>query len=610
MDNIKFRMVAYTGAAGKYSPDAPMCGNEDNFYVDDNLSDNISGHCVADEIINMSDCGTIMAVCDGMGGMNAGEVASAIAVETIKDYFSPNRINLDIARNPKARKEYLEKLVVEADKRIKDDSKRNPKHEGMGSTIILAWIVGDELTLTWCGDSRAYRFNPATGLKMLSEDHSYVQELVKKGLITYEDTFDHPQGNIITRSLGDPDKKSRPETREFNLYKGDIILLCSDGLSGVLRDRKIKDSDGHYYPGKNIEDLIRDNTSSMVQCKNALWDAAQEADWYDNVTILLCQILEGPQLANLPEDTEEEERVSDDDSNNINRTIDSFNGESGDKKKVAGWNKTLHLNLKIKPKKILIIGLCAIALCLGLVIWFTHKPAGASLRDINSKREYLVSVVDSLSKVLANNETYKSMSIGTPDSLICFKEINAIISNVKDSISLKDAESNLERFKDGISDRIYELDLITKKSKDCTDEAKLAELNKLKLACLNQSLSREEVEKRVSNILTGEAKSTTDATETTQVTPSPTSPAPAETSRENVGSQPKQELTPVKPDTVEETFVMVAAPGHIQQINAIVSRYKQQGYNFMGIFEMDGSLVPKDKYIEGKTYTIRFAKAN
>lgn len=321
-------MVAYTGAAGKYDPDAPMCGNEDNFYVDDNLSDKLTGHCVADEVIDMNDCGVVMAVCDGMGGMNAGEVASAIAVETIKDYFSPNRVTLDIARNPKDRKNYLEKLVIEADKRIKDDAKRNPKHEGMGSTIILAWIVDDELTLTWCGDSRAYKYNPLNGLTLLSEDHSYVQELVNKGLITYEDTFEHPQGNIITRSLGDPGKKAKPETREFSLYKDDIILLCSDGLSGVLRDRKTKDSDGHYFTGENIEDIIKDNTSSMVKCKNALWDAAQNAEWYDNVTILLYQILEGPEYHNIPKAQNQETEQSD-----LNKTLDSYCDLSDDKKK-------------------------------------------------------------------------------------------------------------------------------------------------------------------------------------------------------------------------------------------------------------------------------------
>ncbi len=136
----------------------------------------------------------------------------------------------------------------------------------------------------------------------------------------------------------------------------------------------------------------------------------------------------------------------------------------------------------------------------------THKSKDSISQDIESKREYLVSVVDSLSKVLANNETFKTMSNESPDSLICFREIYAKISNVRDSISLKDTERNLERFKDYVSDCIYEIDYITEKSKDCKDEANLSKLKDLRLACLNQSLSREEVEKRVSNILNNESK--------------------------------------------------------------------------------------------------------
>lgn len=295
MKNIKFRMVAFTGAAGKYDPSAPMVGNEDNFYVDDNLSDDIPSHFEIDKVIDLADYGLIMAVADGMGGQNAGEIASGIAVKTVQDFFEPGKLNDRIVETEETRRKYLEKLVVEADRRVKEDAKDNPEHEGMGSTIILAWIVGEKLTLTWCGDSRAYRYNPhsSIGIELLSEDHSYVQELVKKNVITYEDTFDHPQGNIVTRSLGESGRVAQPETRQYEIFENDIILLCSDGLSGVLRDKKTKDHDGNYYPGENIEDLIKNNIASMKQCKDALWDAAERSDWYDNVTIILCQILEG-----------------------------------------------------------------------------------------------------------------------------------------------------------------------------------------------------------------------------------------------------------------------------------------------------------------------------
>ena len=291
--HITFRMVAYTDAAGKYSETAFRNGNEDNFYVDDDLSDDIPAHMSHDTPTTLSDCGLLMAVADGMGGMNAGEVASQIAVDTVAEYFAPGRITPDLAANVDARTKYLEDVIREADRRIKADAHSNSEHDGMGSTIILAWIVGDQLTVSWCGDSRAYRFNPANGLEMLSEDHSYVQELVKRGVLTYEQTFAHPQGNIVMRSLGDPNKAAEPETRQFSLCNGDIILLCSDGLSGVLRDRPTFDDDNQLLPGDTIEDIMREHYDSLVQCREALWAAARRADWYDNVTAILCRIVDG-----------------------------------------------------------------------------------------------------------------------------------------------------------------------------------------------------------------------------------------------------------------------------------------------------------------------------
>lgn len=292
-NSITFRLTAYSDAAGKYDPTAPLKGNEDNFYVDDDLGDDVPGRCQTDSEISMTEYGCLMAVADGMGGMNAGEIASGIAIETVKEYFEPHKIDAKLAGSSAGRRKYLEEVIKEADQRIKTDAKNNPEHEGMGSTIILAWIVGDKMTVSWCGDSRAYRYNPNSGLVPLSTDHSYVQELVNKGVISYEDTFEHPQGNIVTRSLGDPNHSARPETRDFDIYNNDIILLCSDGLSGVLRDRKTKDYNGNYYPGDTIEDIMAANTASMAQCRDALMSAAQNADWYDNVTVLLCQILNG-----------------------------------------------------------------------------------------------------------------------------------------------------------------------------------------------------------------------------------------------------------------------------------------------------------------------------
>jgi len=286
-------MVAYTDAAGKYNPDAARNGNEDSFYVDDDLGDEVPNHCTKDAVRTLSDCGLLMVVADGMGGMNAGEVASQIAIETVEEYFSPGKIVPDMAATHEKRKEYLESVIVEADKRIKVDARRNPEHDGMGSTIILAWMMGQEISVSWCGDSRAYRFNPQTGIEPLSEDHSYVQDLVREGKITYEATFGHPNGNIVTRSLGDPGKTAEPESRCFKVYNHDIIFLCSDGLSGVLRDKKTKKQNGEYYPGENMEDIIRANCATLEECREALWAAAERADWYDNVTLVMCEVMDG-----------------------------------------------------------------------------------------------------------------------------------------------------------------------------------------------------------------------------------------------------------------------------------------------------------------------------
>lgn len=290
---IKIRLTAFSDAAGKFDPNAPLNGNEDNFYIDDNFTDGVSYSAKLDNPVELSPLGCLMVVADGMGGMNAGEVASAIAVDTVKDFFSAGKITPAIAGDHTSRSRYMQQVIVEADRRIKTQAAANADQQGMGSTMIMAWIVGSQMSLVWIGDSRAYRFNPAGGLQLVSRDHSYVQELVNNGVISYEDTFEHPQGNIVTRSLGDPSHSALPESKLVDLFTGDIVLLCSDGLSGVVRDVKTADENGAPLPGDTIEDILCANTDSMTRCREQLMAAAERNHWYDNVTVLLCQILEG-----------------------------------------------------------------------------------------------------------------------------------------------------------------------------------------------------------------------------------------------------------------------------------------------------------------------------
>ncbi|MDR1680350.1 MAG: protein phosphatase 2C domain-containing protein [Prevotellaceae bacterium] len=267
--------------------------NEDDCCLIVHLADGQPGFTPDKEFL-LDEKGALLVVCDGMGGMNAGEAASKRAVETIREWFAPANLTGEKMATPEAVRQYIVKAIIDADSRIKKESSADRTKEGMGSTAVLAWIKEQRVYVGWCGDSRAYRFNPVDGLKQLSHDHSYVQELVDAGSLSEELAFDHPHSNIITRSLGDPSGAARPDVNDCALRNGDVILLCSDGLCGVLRDAE-------------IEAIMRRHTGSMRACRDALWEAARDAGWHDNVTIELCQILSGcSQIAAPPDNTENE----------------------------------------------------------------------------------------------------------------------------------------------------------------------------------------------------------------------------------------------------------------------------------------------------------------
>lgn len=278
---MKFRIAAYTDSAGKTNPQAPRNGNEDNMFINADLSDRDRQVMFSlDNEENLSNGGCLLVVADGMGGMNAGEVASEIAIEVVKNAFDPETLPQSVLASDKTREQFMEDVVLKADEAVKKHASEHSECEGMGSTIILAWVHDQHLSVTWCGDSRCYIYRDGLGLKQISKDHSYVQSLIDDGKITEEQAFDHPLGNIITRSLGDPSKKAKADSITVPLCKGDIILVNSDGLSGVLRDSE-------------MEQIIRDNRETMGKCREALFDAAQAADWYDNVTGILCEITDG-----------------------------------------------------------------------------------------------------------------------------------------------------------------------------------------------------------------------------------------------------------------------------------------------------------------------------
>ena len=272
MSIIKFIMAARCEAAGRPN-------NEDNFQLTDNLA-NDQWSFVTDSEVDLGEKGALLIVCDGMGGANAGEVASKSAVETVKEWFSSERLTEKIVADSENIVQYIKQAIVAADLKIKEEGNTDKEKEGMGTTIVLAWVIGQSVFVGWCGDSRAYCFNPSAGLIRLSHDHSFVQSLVDMGQLSEELAFNHPNGNIITQSLGDTLQEAQPEVREYPLRNGDVIMLCSDGLNGVLRDRV-------------IEEVMRDNAENMAACRDALWETARKTGWDDNVTIGLCRIVSG-----------------------------------------------------------------------------------------------------------------------------------------------------------------------------------------------------------------------------------------------------------------------------------------------------------------------------
>ena len=269
-ETIRFRLAVRCEAAGRPN-------NEDNYHINADIAAG-SKQFTGDEVLDLGAKGAVMVVCDGMGGMNAGEVASDIAVKTINAWFDTSHINDDVLSSDATRCDYIKRAIQAADANIKNESKADEAKSGMGSTIVMVWLLDGKAYVGWCGDSRAYKYNPNSGFSQMSHDHSYVQELVDAGKLAPELAFDHPNGNIITRSLGDPRGAAQPDVKVFNLNENDEILLCSDGLCGILRNNE-------------IEQVLQSNTSSMNTSRDALWEAARAAGWHDNVTIVLAQIM-------------------------------------------------------------------------------------------------------------------------------------------------------------------------------------------------------------------------------------------------------------------------------------------------------------------------------
>lgn len=210
---------------------------------------------------------TLLIVADGMGGHNAGEIASKLAASSIKEFvfsFYEEYMEID---------ELIRDALLKANQEIYQESLRDESFKGMGTTVTCCLIIKDRLYMGHVGDSRAYIVNQS-GIRKISEDHSYVQELVNKGSITENEAQRHPQRNIITRSVG-TEEYVVVDTKVEVLEEGDYIFLCSDGLTSYVTAEEILCAVTRDFEG-SVDELIglanerggSDNISIIVAGKD------------------------------------------------------------------------------------------------------------------------------------------------------------------------------------------------------------------------------------------------------------------------------------------------------------------------------------------------------
>lgn len=249
--------------------------NEDNFVLCKDLASQDWTY-KRDEQFDLGALGSVLFVADGMGGTNAGEVASEIAQATVDEEFK--KITA-VPADDQAIMALVKKVIVKAHQNIVNRTHEDPTTAGMGTTAVLCWVVNEKAYVAWSGDSRMYVYREGAEFYPITDDHSLVWELVKNGQLTAEDARLHENSNIITQSLGDEARPPKPEAKMVQLYKGDRLVLCSDGLTGMISDNK-------------LAGILSGRLSTAETCKELI-HAANAGGGTDNITVLLLDVLEG-----------------------------------------------------------------------------------------------------------------------------------------------------------------------------------------------------------------------------------------------------------------------------------------------------------------------------
>ena len=236
----------------------------------------------------------LFAVADGMGGARAGEIASRLAAAAVREEEG-DRVDVT-------------ELIGEANRRVFERGRDDASASGMGTTMTVALVEGDQVTIGHVGDSRAYRLRE-NALEQLTEDHSLVAELVRSGKLSPEEAETHPQRSVITRALGtDPDVDA--DTFTVEAQPGDVFLLCSDGLTTMVED-------------DHIVEVVNRHRGNLERAAKQLISDANRSGGDDNVTVVFFEIVEEGETAQMPAVGADEDTLTEVDEVPIVETVES-----------------------------------------------------------------------------------------------------------------------------------------------------------------------------------------------------------------------------------------------------------------------------------------------
>jgi protein phosphatase len=289
----------------------------------------------------------LFGVADGMGGAQAGEVASQLAASALE------------AGDPEALEgtTRLDALIQEANRRIYDRASTDPTASGMGTTMTVALVEGMTVAIGHVGDSRAYLVRDEQ-MEQLTEDHSLVNELLKTGKLSEEEAHVHPQRSVITRAVGtDPDVDVDGFT--IDAEEGDVFLICSDGLSDMVEDEQILE-------------VLHQNRDDLDRAVKELVSAANKGGGEDNITAIAFRI--SSEAAPSLEDTVAMPALTAPEDEPDEQTREYAEGETGDTMVVPpGEIPATPEDPQAKRVRLVLIGVVVLALVAAVAIWLLSR---------------------------------------------------------------------------------------------------------------------------------------------------------------------------------------------------------------------------------------------